>query len=370
MQKLCVITGEASGDIHGASLIKSLRKINPHLQILAAGGSEIRSLRPDIFIPMAHLNVIGFTSIFRLLPQLWKKMREIHQHIQAFKPEAVVFIDNPGFNLRLAKKLDVRAMRLYYYICPQVWAWNESRVHLMKKLFKKLFVIFDFEEDFYKERGVCATFVGHPLLDHLDFSHYAASACSDSSFTILLMPGSRKNEIKYMLPEMLQAASHLSSINPHVRFKLVQAPTLGDEEYARFLRSYRFPIELVRDDRYSAIHSADLVWVCSGTATLECLVMGAPMIIVNKTSAFNAWLIRRIIRVPFLGLPNLIAKNLIVPELHQEAFTAQSLVQITNTFLDNPNQLTLKRKELIQLRSRLGKPGASDACAREILQDR
>jgi lipid-A-disaccharide synthase len=365
MKKIFVITGEASGDIHGANLIQALRRKNANLAIYGVGGKHMADQDLIGFLNMAHLNATGLTDILAHLPQYFAAARVIIKDVKSLKPDLIIFIDNPGFNLRLAKKLHGLGIPMAYYICPQVWAWNENRVQMMKKIFKKALVIFDFEKPFFEARGLPATWVGHPLMDQYEISKEAPRPPGVKN--ILLMPGSRAHEVRRLLPIMLDAMNQVIKHSPHLKITLIKAHTLTDEFYDGFLKNSSLTIESIRDNKNKAIREADLGLVCSGTATLECTLMGMPMIILYKTSAITYWIGKKLVKVPFLGIPNILSGKLIVPELLQDQCTAVGITRKMRELMTNPGMLDVARVNLKAATLHLGQPGAPDRAADEVL---
>ena len=366
MRTVCVIAGEASGDLHGASLIRALKSRDASLRVLAAGGARMRAEAPGHFIETAHLHATGLTEIFKLIPQYLALMKAIERAVKTQKPDRIVFIDNPGFNLRLAKRLLPLGIPMVYYVCPQVWAWNEKRVHFMKRAFRKALVVFDFELEVYRKHGMPAAWVGHPLTEQLPRLNGGPRGTSGRK-TVLLLPGSRKNEVGVLLPILLEAAKKVKAARPEAVFRLLEAPTLSREYYDTLLSRSEVPIERVDGDKYEAMAAADLGIVCSGTATLECALMKMPMIVVYRVSFITFITAKIVAKVRFLGLPNLLAGKEIVPELLQYNATADKISAKAIQLLASPGPLTQMRRDLADLSDRMGRPGASDRAAQEIL---
>lgn len=366
-----IAAGEASGDQHAAALVRQIQLQAPSVRIQAAGGSALEACRPEFFLNTAQANATGATEIIRHLPYYFRTLQTLIRRLKQERPSLLILVDNPGFNLRLGKAAGQLGIPVLYFICPQVWAWHESRVNLMQKFVRKALVIFDFEEAFFKERGLDAVWVGHPLTDRFtppteDFSA-ALRGRPKKPPVIALLPGSRQNEIQKLLPILLESAALLAKRFPGAVFRLIEADTLPAPFYDPYLPRFS-SIERIRSDRHAAIRDADLAIVCSGTATLECALLGTPMVIVNRGSWLTGFLAKRLIRVPYLGLPNLLAQKLIVPELLQEKCTPKSISNEATQILSSPDQYTQMVKDLNSVWEKVGKPGAPARAATEVLQ--
>jgi len=368
MKRICVVAGEASGDLHGANLVRAIKILRPDLQIFGSGGPMMKQVLDAPFIESARINVTGFTEVLRHIPAFLKLFGRMTRAILAEKPDFIVFMDNPGFNLRLAKRIERSGIPMAYYICPQIWSWNAKRIHVMKRLFKKALVTFDFEQQIYKDNGMPVAWVGHPLRDVIqtDSSSWKKSAIGETP-QIALLPGSRMNEVETLLTILLGAAERIARRFPSARFTLVKADTLDDAFYAPLLAQKKVTLEQTRGDRYRVMAQTDLALVCSGTATLECALLGAPMIIVNRVSVITYLIARAVIKVPFIGLPNLIAGSPIVPELLQYDCTPERIAKEVALLLEDPTRIELVRRHLADVSTRIGAPGASQNAAREII---
>jgi len=371
MKKILIIAGEASGDLHGSKLIQSLKQKDHTIEIHAVGGHHVKAEQCASFINMAHLNVTGFTEVLRYLPHYFWLFHQIRGRIGKIRPDLVVFIDNPGFNLRLAQKIQHLKIPMVYYICPQVWAWNRRRIHRMKRLFRQFLVIFDFEEAFYKQHGMNACWVGHPLKDVIEVPQNDKPKVEGDldGKRIVLMPGSRKNEVELLLPILLKAAETLKKKIPSLFFLLLKADTLPDEYYERLLSKTQFFIQAIRKNKYEAMQQADLAILCSGTATAECLLCHLPMIVVYRASWITHLLAQKLAHVRYLALPNLIADEPVVPELLQYDCNPKKIAAAALDFLENPVRRSETREKLATLSSRLGEKGAADRTATALLKE-
>ncbi len=370
MKKIFLVAGEASGDLHGSELAKELARLDPALEIHASGGKGLAALARGSFVESAHLNATGLTEVLKLLPQYRKLFRDVAAAVRRARPDLVVLIDNPGFNLRLAQKILPMGIPMVYYITPQIWGWGENRIRILKRCFRKALVVFRFEEKFYRDRGMDAVWVGHPLKDQVPSAAAARPRPSrGASPRVLLLPGSRANEVKTLFPILLDAASLIARRVPAARFAYLASPTLGEGFYDAAAGRRSAPaVEQVTGDKYAAMREADLAIACSGTVTLECALMGLPLIIVNRASFLTYLAVRRVIRVRYLGLPNLLADAPIVPELLQYDCTGPKIAAKAAELLTNPEKTQKMREDMARALEGIGPAGASKRAAEEILK--
>lgn len=362
-KKIYVIAGEASGDIHGAKLIEALRKISSSpLTIYGVGGDQIQRTGALDFFDLAHFHVTGFTQAVLKIPQYHQAGKTILASIQNRKPDVVVLIDNPGFNLYLAKKINALRIPVIYYISPQIWAWKKNRIHKIKQTVAKMLVVFEFEKSLYEAAGIPVTFVGHPLKDIL-----APAPELSRKRWISLMPGSRKNEVSVLLPILLKAAEKILAHSPDISFKLIKSPTLPTSFYEPYLRSTKLPLEVIEKEAHTTLRQSLLVLVCSGTATLECALLGTPMIITNRAGFITYALTRALIQVPYLGLPNLILGREAMPELLQYQATPENFSKKAIEIISNPTLQKKMTQDLAEISKKLGPGGAAQSTAEEIL---
>ena len=377
-----MIAGEASGDLHGAKLIENLKHLaKSPVEIYGVGGDKIRQTGALNFFDLAHFHATGFTDAIQKIPRYQKALSRILKDIRSAKPDLVVLIDNPGFNFRLAEKIHALGIPVVYYIAPQLWAWAKNRVFQMKKWARKVLVVFDFEKALYEKHGIPVAFVGHPLKDlipdvkvkgdrALFESKRALSPFTLSPFTISLLPGSRKGELKMLLSVFLDAAERIQEKFPRASFQLIQAPTMPREIFDRAIAGRPLSVRLVDKNSYDAIGASDLAIVCSGTATLECALLKVPMIISYKTSFLTYVAAKSVIKVPYLGMPNLILGEKKFPELLQVDATPQKIADEAIAILSDRKLRERMKQDLEEVSRRLGEPGASVRAAQEILMEK
>lgn len=312
--------------MYGAQLIDALRRRNPTLEFFGVGGERMRAAGCDTVVDAKDLAVVGISEILSHLPKIYSRFRKLISEADRRRPDLAIVIDSPAFNWRVARQMHRRGIPVVYYVCPQFWAWRQGRAGLLKKYVTKALVIFPFEEQFYRDRGVDATFVGHPLADlahpTIGRDQYAAQYRLDSTKEwITLMPGSRVKEVGMNLPTMLEAAIKLGW---GYEFLLPVAPTL-DPGYIQSLFARPLPIRLVPEALPALFHSRAGI-VASGTATVEAAMMGTPFVMVYRVSPLTYFLGRSRVKVSHFAMVNLIAGEEIVPELVQHDFTAEKVV--------------------------------------------
>ena len=364
-----IIAGEASGDLHGAHLVRAMLGLNPDLEFFGIGGNALRQAGVEVRVDNSEMAVVGISEAVSKINLLLSALRQAKQDLKRIRPSLLILIDFPDFNLRLAaaaKKLGVPVM---YYISPQVWAWRTARVKKIKKVIDHMVVIFPFEADFYREWNVPVTFVGHPLLDsmRLKSTEEKSENLRGDGVLVGLLPGSRKEEITRLLPTMVKVAEILSQRVEGVRFAIPVASSVSERVVEAIVQEAKATI-FIRSDRLSDIlNQATLVISASGTVTLEAAIAGTPMIIVYKVSPFSYWLGKKMIRVDHIGLANLVADKRIVPELIQHEASAEKIAEEAMSMIGDERRLAQIGLELRRVAERLGAPGASKRAAEVAL---
>ncbi len=372
IKKLAIVAGEASSDLHAAHLIEAIKEISPDIEFFGLGGKKMQEAGVRITYNIVDLAVVGFSEVLKNLSKFKKIFKDFLLEIDKEKPDAVILIDYPGFNLRLAKELKKRNIRVIYYISPQVWAWGKNRIKLIKKCVDRMIVLFKFEEELYGRHDVEAAFVGHPLLDIVSISQDRKQflneiGLAEKNVTVSLLPGSREREIKSLLPEMLEAAKIIHDKINNSQFIILQSHSLNDESIKKYTSGYNLPIRICRENTYNGINASDLAISASGTATLEIAILKKPLIIIYKVS-FLTWLIAKmLVRLPFIGLVNVVARKKIVPELIQNDVTAKKIAEEALNLLLSPKKIIEMKSELEKLENYLGKPGATKRAAETII---
>ena len=366
-----IVAGEASGDMRGAGLARALKNIDPTLRLCGIGGEYMRQAGVECFSDITDLAVIGITEVIKNLSRIKKVFDQTLKQIDATHPDAVILVDYPGFNLRLAKEIKKRGIKVIYFISPQVWAWREKRVLQIKKLVDRMIVLFPFEQDIYSKYGMKADYVGHPLVDEIivdkDKTEVLKSiGLSTGKTTIGLMPGSRAKEITRHLPCMLEAAQKLYQQNQEYQFILLKASSVPLKLIEDELSSYKhLPLKIYDGPTYDGINAMDAAMVASGTATLETALLKKPMVIIYKTSWLTYAIAKAVIKIPYIGLVNIVAGKKVAEELIQNDATADKIANAIETALHNPQIVD----ELAAVKTSLGGPGASLRAAQVVLEE-
>jgi lipid-A-disaccharide synthase len=362
--------GEASGDLYAGALASELRIIDPAITVTGFGGDCLRGAGATLVGDYRGLTVTGLAEAVKILPRSYAMYRRLLASAREQRPDVLVAIDFPDFNFRLAGAMRRLGVPVVYYISPQLWAWRPGRMRTMRAIASHVLVIFPFEEPIYREAGVPVTFVGHPLLDLIpappDRSVFLSGlGLRTDRRTIALLPGSRPNELRQILPALVEAASRLSE-RGDVQFILARAPNLEDELLSPLARS-RAPIKVVEGRADDILASADLVITASGTATVQAAIHECPMVIVYRLSPLTYRLGKPFVTVDTYGMVNLIAGRKVAPELIQEGFTVDTVVAHVSELLDTPALYAAAKQALREVRGRLGASGASRRAAEAVL---
>jgi len=374
---IIVIAGEASGDMHAAALIREIRSLNPNVTFSGLGGTQMEEAGVHLYANLVDLAVMGFAEVLKHLGRFKNLFLLALKKIEETNADCVILIDYPGFNLRLARRIKELKLnaKVIYYISPQVWAWHKERVHFIKKYVDHMLVLFSFEEEFYRKHEMTAvSFVGHPLLDIIKVSVdrkkiFETYGLSNDKLTIAILPGSRKNEVQRHLDIMMQAAQILYSEFTKIQFILLKAPTLSETVFHGIIEKHTtLPFLILHKQAYDGINASDFCIVASGTATLETAILQKPMVIMYKTS-FLTWLIAKIfVKIPYIGLVNVVAGKKIVPECVQFNCTPQKVADEIRAMMTNETKIAEIKQELKKVKESLGSPGASRRAAEIILK--
>lgn len=366
--RILLVAGEASGDLHGGHLVRALRQISPTTEVTGVGGAELRAAGMEILADVNMLSAVGLVEIAGSIPRHWRVMRLLKLQMARHRPDLVVLVDYPGFNLIVAREAHRRGIPVFFYVAPQVWAWGKGRARRMAGFIDRLAVIFPFEEAIFNRYGRrFASYVGHPLLDGLVVSCDRAvtrriHGFGDVQPLLVLMPGSRRSEVRLLLPAMLRTAELLRAEGWQVA--LVQAPTVP-ERFLRQVAGGNLPVPLIRGDTYNMLAAADAGLIASGTATLEAALLGCPPVIVYRFSWFTYLLARLVIGRRLMGLPNVVLGRAAFPELIQSRFKP---VQLAQAVRELTARRGLNRQLIGELRSKMGEPGASERAANLMLE--
>lgn len=361
--KYYLIAGEASGDLHGSNLIKQLHQLDTDAAIRCWGGDLMKAAGAGLVKHYRDLAFMGFAEVVRNLPTILNNIKFCKEDILRFKPDVLVLIDYPGFNLRIAEWAKAEGFKVIYYISPQVWAWKENRVKKMKKHIDKMLCILPFEKAYYKERWDWdVEYVGYPLVEVVEGKKAEGSLLQIQEKTIALLPGSRKQEIAKKLPIMLAVAKHF----PDHKFTVAQAPGLEDVFYKQFTEQY-VNVSFVRNQTYDLLMGSDAALVTSGTATLETALFGVPEVVCYKGSNISYQIAKRLIKIKYISLVNLIMDKLVVTELIQDELTVVNLVSELKELLYNPSKKEVLKRDYEALRKILSEGGHASAKAASIV---
>ena len=355
-----IIAGEESGDRHAATLIKQLRATDSAIRISGIGGQHMQEAGAYLVADLARYGVTGVTEVIRHLKIIRQAFRAIQAHLKTTKPDLLILVDYPGFNLRLAKYAKQQLnLRILYYISPQIWAWKAKRIQLIQSCVDQMAVIFPFEKTLYEKAQVPVHFVGHPLLEKLASAKDCLSsrkhlALPEAAPIIALLPGSRHNELRRHMPVLRDTAIQLLQKNPQLQFIIPVAQTLSLHEVNAYFKDTHLPIHFIEGQALTCMAAADFVIVASGTASLECALLKKPMCIVYKSSFLTYLLASKLIKVKFLGLCNLLMQKMIVPEFLQYDCHPEKLSHYINQFLADEQQQQQMQHQLQCLTQSLG----------------
>jgi len=368
-RSLLMVAGEASGDMHSARLLSEIRRLRPDIHVFGMGGAELRGAGMEILADSGEISVVGISEALKVLPRARQIFQQLVAEVESRDTGAVVLVDSPDFNLRLAKALKHRGRKVVYYISPQVWAWRKGRIRLISKVVDKMLVVLPFEVEFYQSHGIEATYVGHPLVDEVPRLEHVWDSTQDSvgPFSIALLPGSRKSEVESILPTLLEAARELGQ-HLEVRLKLIKARSLDREFLKAFVDSSGLEVEFVEQDRFTALAASHLALCASGTATLEVGLIGTPMIVVYRVRPWTYLLGRFLVRLPNVSLVNLVLEDRVVEELIQGRARPGVISDEAVRLLTNQDRIRRMRSSLGRLWIRLGESGASRRAASEVVR--
>jgi lipid-A-disaccharide synthase len=366
-----IIAGEQSGDLHGSNLVKELFEADKDAKILCWGGDLMESAGATLLVHYKKLAFMGFVTVAKNLGAVSRNIRLCKQQIIEFNPDVVIFIDYPGFNLRIAKFAKKAGFKTFYYISPKLWAWNEGRVVKIKEFIDRMFIIFPFEVDFYKKHGITVEYYGNPLVDETEkrISKFADKLTIlkdlgvENKPVIAFLAGSRRHEIELILPEMLKITKHF----PEYQFVLAGVKNIPDELYAGIIGDA--PVKLIKEKTYEILYTAEAALVTSGTATLEAALHGTPQVVCYKSDFFSMLIAWMVIKVKYISLVNLIMGSEVVKELVQYDLTEKALVSELSPILQGGSKRQIQLSGYEMLKSKLGPAGASGRIASEMVKE-
>jgi lipid-A-disaccharide synthase len=369
--------GEASGDLHGATLCRALRELAPGARLVGMGGARMAAAGMEVVADPTGHAVVGMSEAVGRIPGLYRAYRALVRRIYEERPRALVLIDFPEFNLRLARQARRAGVPVVYFIPPQLWAWRRGRIRQMARRVTRVLAVFPFEQALYEEAHVAVDFVGHPLLDvlplHLTRDDARRRLGLDPAASVVgLLPGSRREEVARLLPPMLEAARRLAAVDPRRRFLIGAAPTVDRAQVAALLAAAAKTdgprVEIVEGLTHELMAGSDVVLIASGTATLEAALLGAPMVVCYRVSRLTETVARMLARVPWISLPNIVAGRTAVPEVLQDEVTGHRLASEALHLLEDAAAATAQRAAFKEIRGRLGEPGVGPRAARAVLQ--
>ena len=370
-KKILLVAGEVSGDLHGAHLMEAIHHLHPEVQFFGIGGDRLEKRGMKLLYHSHSLSVVGITEVFLKLNHIFKALRSLKKSLDRERPDLVILIDFPDFNLRLAKMAHRKDIPVLYYISPQIWAWRPKRVKLIAQWVKKMLVLFPFEVPLYEAAGVDVEWVGHPLLDIVKPSLSPKEAFERFDLdphlrTIGLLPGSRNQEVERLFPPLIASIQLLQREIPNLQFVIPLAPGILKRTISHWMKNIPVPVKMVEGWAYDVMNLSELLITASGTATLEGAILGKPMVIIYKVSWLSYWIGRTLIRVDHIGLVNLVAGREIVPELIQNDVNPRRIAEEAFRILKNPALQQQMTEEMTGVRRNLGEHGAVQRAARIV----
>lgn len=365
--------GEPSGDLYAAALAQEIRHLDPAARITGFGGERLRAAGADLAGDFRGLSVTGLLEVVGLLPRAYAMYRRLVARARADRPDVFVAIDFPDFNFTLARALRKLRIPVVYYISPQLWAWRAGRMKTMRAIADRVLVIFEFEEQVYRDAGVPVEWVGHPLLDLMPPDRPRADVrralqLRPDDPVVALLPGSRRNEVRAILPDLVAAAGLIRARVPTAQFVLARAPHVGDELLGSLAGLTGAPVVVAEGRTDDVLVAADVALVASGTATVQAALHECPMVVVYRLAPLTYRLGRPFVRVNTFAMANLVAGRTVVPELIQDDFTPERVAHEALEMLTNPSTTARVRADLAGVRARLGSPGASRRAAAAVLE--
>jgi len=371
-KRIFIIAGEASGDLYGGNLVKAIRALDPSIYFLGVGGSHMKEAGVRLLRHAEEMAVVGLPGPKSLLT-IFEAFREVSASLTHWRPDLIILIDYPEFNLMVAGRAKRHGIPVMYYVSPQIWAWRSGRINTIRSRVDRMVVILPFEEKLYLEAGVNVSFVGHPLLDLIALENEEGSLGrrygeNGSSQLIGLLPGSRVSEVSRLLPVMLDTAAIVVDLIPKVHFLVPLAPTIRREQINPYLNGRNLPLTVVKDSTHEVIRACEMIVAASGTVTLEAAILGTPLVVVYKVNPLTYWLGKRLVKVNHLALANIIAGETVAPELIQHEVTPERIArEAMKIFNDDRRKEWIKRR-LQDVHHELGTPGASGKAAAIALE--
>jgi lipid-A-disaccharide synthase len=369
--RILLSSGEASGDLYAGELLRELRRLAPSIEAFGLGGVRTKAQGAELVVELEEVSVIGLVEVVWKIPALRQAMKRLSEEAESRRPDAAILIDFSGFHLRLAKRLKRMGVPVLYYVSPQVWAWRRGRVRKIRELVDEMLVILPFEESFYREEGVRARYVGHPLVDLVEPARSREKFCSDLGLDparsiVLILPGSRRREIELHLPVLREVVEKLSRERPELQIVVSRAPTVSRSWIEEALGPSMRKVTLMEDGTYDGMKHAAAAIVASGTATVEAALSETPMVVVYRVGRPTYALGRSFVKLPFFSMVNLIAGRNVVRELIQDDMTAEAIGAEVEALLE-PRAAEEMKRSLREVKAKLGEKGASARAAGAVL---
>ncbi|MFC1590388.1 lipid-A-disaccharide synthase [Candidatus Omnitrophota bacterium] len=370
-KKIFIIAGEASGDLHASNLVREIRAASPNTAFFGLGGRLMEKEGVDTCFEIAGLGIIGVIEAVQKLTKIRKIYNGLLERVDAERPDLAILVDYPGFNLSMARALKKRGVRIVYFISPQLWAWGKSRIHIIKECVEKVLVFFKFEKKLYEDHGISAEFIGHPLIESVRPSIPRDEAIKEFGLKgkkiVAVLPGSRINEVRNTLPVILRAGAIVDKACGGVRFLISKHEHLERSIYDDAIKGRKLDVELVEGRTHDIVNAADFAIAVSGTVTLECAIIGTPMVIIYKGNLFSWMLFKLFIRIPDVGLANIVAGKRVVPELIQINATPKKIAAFASDYLKDDKKRRATAQSLSAVKESLGSPGAYKRAAAAVL---
>jgi len=368
-----LIAGEASGDLHGANLVRAVQRVAPEVRFCGIGGQSLKKVGMEVLFQSSQIAVVGIAEVLTKIRSVLRAFHRVKKTLASQNLDLAILIDFPDFNLHVATHLKRRGIPILYYISPQIWAWRGGRIRKIKRLVDKMVVILPFESAFYQERGVDVAFVGHPLLDvvkpKLRTEEFLHGLGIDTTRRVIgLFPGSRDHEVRRLFPVMLEAGRIMVRRLPDLCFLVCVAPGIDGQTIRDVLKQHDLPVQIVDDTPYDLMAASELVVAASGTVTLEAAILNTPMVILYKVSSLTYWIGRMMAKVQNIGLVNLVAGKTVVPELIQREASPERIAEEALSILTERKRFSTMKSALVAVKERLGTPGASDRAARLVVE--
>lgn len=371
-KRVLIIAGEASGDLYGGNLVRAIRTVDPSIFFRGVGGRSMKEAGVELLRHAEEMAVVGLPGVKRFFTIL-EAFKEVSASLIHWRPDLIILIDYPEFNLMVAGRAKRHGIRVMYYVSPQIWAWRSGRINTIRSRVDRMVVILPFEKKMYQEAGVNVSFVGHPLLDLVKAGNqgepmYRGSGENGSQRLVGLLPGSRNSEISRLLPVMLDTAAILVDMVPKVHFLLPLAPTISRKQVKPYLNGRDLPLTLVTDSTHEVIQACEMIIAASGTVTLEAAILETPLVVVYKVNPLTYWLGKRLVQVNHVALANIIAGETVAPELIQDDVTPERIARESLNILSDGKRQEWIKNRLQDVHQKLGTPGASDKAAAIALE--